>query len=125
MRWSIRRIRRLSRESESDGPSHPELKAGVYVKVTVSDTGHGMSPETLASIFEPFFTTKAAGRGTGLGLAVVDRIVKNHHGAIRVQSVVGEGTTFELLFPAEPESFREAAEPAVLAQASPDRTGRA
>lgn len=89
---------------EPGGQSPPELAPGTYVKMTVSDSGHGMSPEILTHIFEPFFTTKPANKGTGLGLAVVHRIVKDHYGAIHVQSAVGQGTTFILHFPAPPES---------------------
>jgi len=78
------------------------LKPGPHVCLEVTDNGSGMTPAVLARIFEPFFTTKAAGEGTGLGLAVVRSIVVSHQGAIRVRSQPGEGTTFELFFPARP-----------------------
>ncbi|MEW5875040.1 MAG: response regulator [Candidatus Zixiibacteriota bacterium] len=75
---------------------------GTYVRLQVSDTGLGMDQATQAHIFEPFFTTKADGKGTGIGLSVVDKIVREHKGAISVESAPGAGTTFSILWPAMP-----------------------
>lgn len=83
---------------------HPELRVGEYVRLSVRDTGCGMSPELLARVFEPFFTTKAPGQGTGLGLSVVHGIVKSHDGAILVQSQPGQGTEFQIFLPAQQRS---------------------
>jgi PAS domain S-box-containing protein len=77
----------------------PELKAGPYCRLVVSDTGHGMSPDVLARAFDPFFTTKKPGEGAGMGLSVVHGIVKNHGGSISVYSEVGQGTTFNIYLP--------------------------
>jgi len=73
---------------------------GAYVAVTVQDRGKGISPDVMKRIFEPFFTTKKMGRGTGLGLASVFGIVKNHGGIIDVKSTVGKGSTFTIFLPA-------------------------
>jgi CheY-like chemotaxis protein len=75
------------------------LNPGPYIRLTVSDTGTGIAPEVHERIFEPFFTTKEQGKGTGMGLSMVDAIVKNHGGHIRVESQVGKGTAFEILLP--------------------------
>jgi len=78
---------------------HGDLQPGPYVRLTVSDTGMGMAPEILDKIFDPYFTTKEAGKGTGLGLAVLHGIVQNHGGAIKVYSEPAKGTTFHIYFP--------------------------
>jgi len=78
---------------------HPLLSSGPYIKLTVSDTGHGMEASIISRIFDPFFTTKDRGEGTGMGLAVVLGIVKSHGGAITVDSDVGKGSTFHVFLP--------------------------
>jgi PAS domain S-box-containing protein len=79
---------------------HSDLKPGPHICLTVSDTGHGMTPDVLDRIFDPFFTTKAASEGTGMGLSVVCGIVKQLHGVIDVFSEPGNGSTFKIFLPA-------------------------
>ncbi len=93
----------------------PDLCEGEYVYLEVSDDGCGMSAETRAKIFDPFFTTKFTGRG--LGLAAVIGIVRGHHGALRVYSEPGKGSTFKLLLPASDGSPEKSAPPSVVAPA--------
>jgi PAS domain S-box-containing protein len=81
---------------------HPELKPGSYLKLSVRDTGDGIHPDAHEKIFNPYFTTKEKGEGTGLGLAVVQGIIKSHNGAVTVESEVGQGSTFHVYLPTIP-----------------------
>jgi nitrogen-specific signal transduction histidine kinase/ActR/RegA family two-component response regulator len=78
---------------------NPQLVPGIYVRLRVTDTGAGISPEIKSKIFDPYFTTKEVGSGTGLGLSVVHGIMLNHNGAITVTSELDKGSTFDVFFP--------------------------
>ncbi len=86
--------------TSDDVQKNSEIRAGQHVCLSVSDTGCGIAPELLPRIFDPFFTTKEIGKGTGLGLATVYGIVKQHNGWVEVQSAVNKGTAFRIYLPA-------------------------
>jgi PAS domain S-box-containing protein len=85
--------------TRDDGPGGPDLAAGGYVVIRVSDTGMGMSPEIAAKAFDPFFTTKPIGQGTGLGLSMIYGFAKQSGGHVRIESEPGRGSTIELFVP--------------------------
>ena len=89
---------------EASSESHPDLSPGRYVCLSIRDTGTGIPAAVLPKIFDPFFTTKEVGKGTGLGLATVFSIVKQHRGSIEVSSRVGQGTHFQILLPASADA---------------------
>lgn len=86
-------------ELDDEGNAVENLPPGPYVVLTISDTGSGIDPSIIDRIFEPYFTTKKPGEGTGMGLAMVHGIVRNHNGEIKVKSRIGDGTVFSVYFP--------------------------
>jgi CheY-like chemotaxis protein len=85
---------------DKDGAAHqPDLRPGPYIRLTVADTGTGMTREVMERAFYPFFTTKKPGEGSGLGLAVVHGVVRDYGGAVTVTSEPGRGATFDIFFP--------------------------
>jgi CheY-like chemotaxis protein len=107
----------------------PDARAGSFVRVSVRDTGRGMEEDVRRRIFEPFFTTKAVGQGTGLGLAMVHGIMRQHGGWVACESTAGVGTRFDLFFPVAAEAARSAAAPAAppppaTVRTPPPRGGR-
>jgi signal transduction histidine kinase len=84
---------------DSDAALNLDVPPGPYLRMTVRDTGHGMTSKVIARIYDPYFTTKWKGHGTGLGLSIVHGIVKSHGGAISCKSAPGQGTAFDIYLP--------------------------
>ena len=103
--------------TENDTPTNPDARPGDFICMTVADTGTGMSEETCSRIFEPFFTTKSLNKGTGMGLATVYGIVKQHEGWIDVTTAQGSGTTFRVYIPVTDKPLVSEAAPSFTATA--------
>ena len=101
-----RLVVRVAQTERAERDAELDLEAGSYGVLTVEDSGHGIDEETRARLFEPFFTTKERGKGTGLGLATVYGIAKQHRGAVTVSSTKGEGATFRVYFPRSREGVQ-------------------
>jgi two-component system NtrC family sensor kinase len=98
-------------ELETEPPTGVHAPRGRYARLAVKDQGEGIEPEDLPHLFEPFFTRKSEGEGTGLGLAVVEGIAKDHSGWVEVQSEPGRGSRFEVYLPASRDVPSDAPRP--------------
>lgn len=105
--------------SANEGNTNIDVSSGAYLKLTVKDTGCGMTKKVIARIFDPYFTTRFSGHGAGLGLSVVHGILKSHGGAISCKSSFGEGTTFDIYLP----EYIPASDAAVAAREKTSPTG--
>ncbi len=92
---SLQKTKLSSRDLKSEENPQP----GVYIQLSISDTGTGLTPELIEKIFDPYFTTKEVGKGSGMGLALVQGIIKRHGGFVKVNSKIGKGSTFNVFFP--------------------------
>jgi two-component system cell cycle sensor histidine kinase/response regulator CckA len=101
----------------------PTIRPGRYVRLAVSDTGCGMSQETVAQIFQPFFTTKEEGKGTGLGLAIAYGVVKQNSGFVKVESEVGRGSKFNIFLPEATKQGATAISPSGISDLNRRRSG--
>ncbi len=97
-------------EASPDPDIYPEIPPGSYIRLTVSDTGHGIPQSHITRIFDPYFTTKPVGEGSGLGLSMVHGIVRSHNGHISVHSEAGKGTRFDIWLPTIADDIAESSE---------------
>src|SRR2546425_11185022 len=114
----------LARPRRQHGPGPPDNPEEPQLMVTVTDTGVGIPEGVRGRIFEPFFTTKEQGKGTGMGLAMVYGIVKNHGGTVDLESAPGRGTTFSLTLPLFEEAGAKREEKGRVEGVPPTRVGR-
>ena len=101
---------------------HPELETMAYVMIAITDTGHGIPAEIISRVFQPYYTTKGAGRGTGLGLATVARVAREHGGTVYLSSKPGEGTTLQIFLPKISVTMAQTIAPKAEKLETPDPT---